>query len=306
VAKDSRGESARGEPTGAAVAAFLGSALRGESGTLRELVPFPNAKPFSLSFYSAETAAGVAAPPAGAAVVARPSAAPSLAAAGYAVVESEHPKYDVARVYEAFFAPPAAEGVHPSAVVGEGVSLGRGVAIGPGCVLDGAVDVADGARLGANVRVKGPARIGPRVEIGSSAVIGEAAFSYGFGPDGAAARFPATGGVVLEEDVEIGPCTFVAAGIFDATHIEAGAKLADLVSISNAVRIGRNTIVTARVAVSGRARIGAGCWLGQSCAVRQGVTVGDGAQVGMGAVVVKDVPAGMVVLGNPAAVKRPR
>ena len=47
-------------------------------------------------------------------------------------------------------------------------------------------------------------------------------------------------------------------------------------------------------------------WGGQSAAIRQGVRVGDGALVGMGAVVVKDVEPGVVVMGNPAVVKKRR
>jgi acetyltransferase-like isoleucine patch superfamily enzyme len=52
-------------------------------------------------------------------------------------------------------------------------------------------------------------------------------------------------------------------------------------------------------------RIGAGAFLGVSSAVLPGVTVGAGAYVGAHAVVVRDVPAHTVVVGNPArAVRR--
>jgi UDP-3-O-[3-hydroxymyristoyl] glucosamine N-acyltransferase len=244
--------------------------------------------------------------PEGSLVLALSSAADGLEAAGYSVIESEHPKRDLARVYREFFRVPPPEGAHASAILGGEVALGRNVSIGPGCVVDGRVELGDGVVLAANVRVQGPATLGDGVRIGSCAVIGEEAFSFGFGDAGEAVRFPSTGGVEIGSGVEIGPSTTVAAGIFDPTRIERGAKLADLVSISNAVQIGRNAVVTARVAVSGRARIGAECWIGQSAAIRQGVRVGDGALVGMGAVVVNDVPAGVVVMGNPAVVKGKR
>jgi acetyltransferase-like isoleucine patch superfamily enzyme len=52
--------------------------------------------------------------------------------------------------------------------------------------------------------------------------------------------------------------------------------------------------------------IGEGCYIAQSAAIRQGITIGDGTLVGMGAVVVDDVPAGVVVMGVPARVKRKR
>jgi len=292
--------------TGNEIARFLNGTLLGESTVVRALTAFPNSEPSSISFCSAASCAALSTPPADSLVVALRSAAPALREAGYCVIESEYPKYDLARVYREFFRTPIPVGVHPSAVVGTEVKLARGVSIGPGSVLDGSIELGEGVVLGANVRVQGPASLGARVSVGSSAVLGEEAFSFGFGADGKAVRFPATGGIVIEEDVEIGASTFIAAGVFEPTRIEASAKLADLVSISNAVQIGRNSVVTARCSLSGRVRVGRDCWIGQSAAIRQGVQVGDGAMVGMGAVVVKDVPPGKVVMGNPASVKRDR
>lgn len=40
--------------------------------------------------------------------------------------------------------------------------------------------------------------------------------------------------------------------------------------------------------------------IGMGALIGPGVKIGDGATIGMGAVVVKDVPAGMTVVGNPA------
>lgn len=50
--------------------------------------------------------------------------------------------------------------------------------------------------------------------------------------------------------------------------------------------------------------IGADVWIGGRAVVNPGVEIGDGAVVASGAVVVDDVPAGSLVAGNPARVKR--
>src|SRR6202035_1978903 len=52
--------------------------------------------------------------------------------------------------------------------------------------------------------------------------------------------------------------------------------------------------------------IGAQSWIAANCFVGPGVVVGEGAVVGAHSVVVKDVPAWMVVAGNPARVIRQR
>ena len=74
--------------------------------------------------------------------------------------------------------------------------------------------------------------------------------------------------------------------------------------IGHDTRIGDGSILAGCCCVSGGVEIGRGCYVGAGAIVRDGVRVGDGALVGMGAVVVRDVPAGAVVLGNPARPRR--
>jgi acetyltransferase-like isoleucine patch superfamily enzyme len=47
-------------------------------------------------------------------------------------------------------------------------------------------------------------------------------------------------------------------------------------------------------------RIGRNCYIGCGSMIRQQQVIGEQSLVGMGAVVVKDVPAGAIVVGNPA------
>jgi len=73
--------------------------------------------------------------------------------------------------------------------------------------------------------------------------------------------------------------------------------------VNHDASIGAYTCITSGVMISGGVKVGDSCYLGTSCSIRENITVGSGALVGMGAVVVRDVPAGAVVLGNPARQK---
>lgn len=50
--------------------------------------------------------------------------------------------------------------------------------------------------------------------------------------------------------------------------------------------------------------IGKNCWLGAGVIVMPGVTIGDNTVIGAGSIVTKDIPAGVVAVGNPCRVLR--
>jgi sugar O-acyltransferase (sialic acid O-acetyltransferase NeuD family) len=94
--------------------------------------------------------------------------------------------------------------------------------------------------------------------------------------------------------------------ICDGASIAGGAVIGDHVSIGPHVvvghdtRIERHSTVAAGALLAGGVFVGAASYIGSSASVRTDVAVGHEALVGMGAVVVHDVPAGYVVVGNPA------
>jgi galactoside O-acetyltransferase len=50
--------------------------------------------------------------------------------------------------------------------------------------------------------------------------------------------------------------------------------------------------------------IGNNCWLGAGVIILPGVTIGDNSVIGAGSVVTKDVPSGVVAVGNPCRIMR--
>lgn len=51
-------------------------------------------------------------------------------------------------------------------------------------------------------------------------------------------------------------------------------------------------------------RIGRNCWIGANTVIVPGVTIGDNSVIGAGSVVTKDIPSGVVAVGNPCRVLR--
>ena len=73
--------------------------------------------------------------------------------------------------------------------------------------------------IGENAVVCTGSSIGARVVIGPNAVIGRPGFGWAPGPEGRVRRIPQLGGVVIEDDVEIGALSTVDAGTLSPTFI---------------------------------------------------------------------------------------
>ena len=84
------------------------------------------------------------------------------------------------------------------------------------------------------------------------------------------------------------------------TFIGARSWLMKHVHVGHDVQIGEDCELAPGAVIGGYCRIGDRVKIGLNACVKPCVTIGDGARVGMGAVVIRDVPAGVTVVGNPA------
>ena len=96
----------------------------------------------------------------------------------------------------------------------------------------------------------------------------------------------------------------IGAVIGEGTMIDMGAVLGGRAIVGNRCHIGAGTVLAGVVepASATPVVIEDDVMIGANAVVIEGVRVGRGAVVGAGAIVIKDVPAGAVVVGNPARI----
>jgi UDP-3-O-[3-hydroxymyristoyl] glucosamine N-acyltransferase len=183
--------------------------------------------------------------------------------------------------------------IESGAVIGAGVRLHAQVYVGPG------VEIGEGSTVYPHATLREGVRIGRRVVIHSGAVLGADGFGFAF--DGVAHRkVPQVGGVLIEDDVEIGANTTIDRATFGDTIVRRGTKIDNLVQIGHNVEVGEHSLLVAQVGVSGSSRLGRGVVLAGQVGVADHVTLGDGVIAGAQAGIPSSLEAGARVLGTPA------
>ena len=227
-----------------------------------------------------------------------------LSGADKTFVQVANPRLAFIRLLHRFFVASPEYVIHPTAVIDESADIHPEVSIGPGTVVGDECSVGRGTVIGANVTLYRMTRIGERVTIHSGAVIGADGFGFERDSTGELVNFPQLGGVVIEDDVEVGANTCIDRGTLGDSVIGRGSKIDNLVHIAHNVRVGQRCLVIALAMLGGSVVVGDDSWVAPQACVREGLAVGRNALVGLGAVVLEDVPDNVVVAGVPARILR--
>lgn len=187
----------------------------------------------------------------------------------------------------------------PLAIIGDDVSLGDRVTIASGAYIGDGVTIGDNSFIHPNVTIREKTRIGKNVIVHSGTVIGSDGFGY-VPEKGRHHKIPQTGGVVIEDDTEIGANVTIDRATIGDTVIGRGTKIDNLVQIGHNVKIGTNCIIVSQVGISGSVEIGDGVVLAGQVGVRDHVKIGNGAIIGAQSGIGSDVPDGQIYSGSPA------
>lgn len=211
----------------------------------------------------------------------------------------------------------APTGVHPTAVVAEGVvvpddsyvgayvciepraTIGAGCRLYPHVYIGHGATVGDGSMLYPHVTLYQGVRVGKRCVIHAGAVIG--ADGFGFAPEADGYhKIPQLGSVIIEDDVEIGANTCIDRAVMGDTIIHQGAKLDNLVQVAHNCSVGKHTVMAAQAGMAGSSHVGEWCQLGGQVGVAGHLKIGDRVNAGGQTGVLGNIEPGRTIMGSPA------
>ena len=225
------------------------------------------------------------------------------------------------------FAPPEpvrAPGVHPTACVDPGATLGAGVHVGAFTVIEKGAVIGEGAVIEAQVFIGESCTVGarthiyPQVTLREGTIVGKDCIlhcgvrlggdGYGFNtvmepgsPVPKIEKIPQLGIVELGDGVEIGSNTTIDRARIGRTYIGPMTKIDNLVQIGHNVKVKGYSGLIAQSGIAGSTEIGYGCLIWAQAGISGHIKIADGVQVGPQAGVPQTLDGSVkYVIGAPA------
>jgi UDP-3-O-[3-hydroxymyristoyl] glucosamine N-acyltransferase len=189
--------------------------------------------------------------------------------------------------------------VGPHAVVGERTVIGANARIHAGAVVGRFCTVGDDVTLYPRVTLYDDVHLGSRVVLHAGTVVGADGFGYKQ-VRGRHEKVPQLGGVVIDDDVEVGANTTIDAGTFGPTRVGAGTKIDNQVMIAHNCRVGRHNLIVSQTGLAGSCSTGDYVVLAGQVGVADHTHIGHQAVIAAKSGVLGDVPAGTTMVGYPA------
>jgi len=250
-------------------------------------------------------------------------AAPGVTGIPCAVLRAQDPYLTFARAVALFadgWRPPA--GIHPLAHVEPGATIAPDASIGAfAAIAEGArigartivhshvtigrlADIGEDCVIHAQVSIRERVQVGNRVVLQNGVVLGADGFGFARRGDGSHEKIPQIGGLVVEDDVEIGANSTVDRPAVGETRIGSGTKIDNLVQIAHGVRLGKHVLLAAQVGVAGSTVIEDSVTLAGQVGVAGHLTLGKGVIATAQTGIPNSVEPGAFISGYPAIPNR--
>lgn len=230
----------------------------------------------------------------------------------------DNPQLAFAKVLEIFYKktlPPS--DISDKAIIGKNVRIGESVSIGAHvfigdnsfigshAVIFPLVYIGSNSSLGVHsiiyphVTIREDVIIGDRVIIHPGAVIGSDGFGFVTVKD-KHHKIPQVGGVVIEDDVEIGANVTIDRATTGSTIIGSGTKIDNLVQIAHNVTIGRDCLIVAQSGISGSVDVGDSTVMGGQTGVKDHISIGKQVLIASRTGVTHNISDGQIISGFPS------
>jgi UDP-N-acetylglucosamine acyltransferase len=188
--------------------------------------------------------------------------------------------------------------IDPRAIIDPSAKLGADVSVGPWSIVGPDVEIGDGSIIESHVVVKGPTVIGKNNRIYQFSSVGEGTPDLKY--QGEPTRLVIGDNNVIREGVTIHRGT-----VQDRSETTIGNDnlLMAYVHVGHDSVIGNNCVLVNNAALAGHVHVDDWAILGGFTLIHQFCRIGAHCFTGMGSAIGKDVPAYVMVTGNPASAK---
>lgn len=188
--------------------------------------------------------------------------------------------------------------IHATAIIDKSANLGRNVMVGAYSIIGPGVTIGDDTVIGPHAVVKGPTVIGKNNQIFQFTSIGEDCQDKKY--RGEPTRLEIGDNNVIREHVTIHRGTVQDDSL---TRIGNNNLLMVAVHVAHDCKIGNDNIFANTCGIAGHVHIGDGVVLGGMTGIHQFCKIGSYAMTAGCSLVVKDIPAYVMVGGNPASAR---
>lgn len=158
--------------------------------------------------------------------------------------------------------------IYPNVTIGDNTIIRAGSVIMPNS------SVGDNCIIFPNVTIRENCKIGNNVIIHSNTEIGSDGFGF-YQRSEINIKIPQIGGVIIEDNVELGGCCTIDRARFYNTIIKKGSKLDNMVHIAHNVVIGENALIAAQSGIAGSSTIGKNIIMGGQSGIKDNMLIGD-------------------------------